>query len=60
MISTAQPKKHDYAYLREQTEYNQDHDKKKHIDNIWRADDNLLMKLRIRIMIRSWGIFHQN
>ena len=32
-------KDHDYAYLKEQEEYKQDHDKPKHIKNIHYADD---------------------
>jgi len=35
-------KEHDYAYLHEQEEYNKDHDKKKHINNIWKADDQFI------------------
>ena len=35
-------KKHDYAYLREQEEYNRDHDKKKHMKNIWNADNEFI------------------
>ena len=34
----AAAKKHDYAYLREKEEYLKDHDKKKHINNVWKAD----------------------
>ena len=42
MISIIQQKKHDYACLHEQEECNKDHDKKKHINNIWKADDQFI------------------
>ena len=35
-------KEHDYAYIREQQEYNKDHDKTKHLKNIWNADDTFI------------------
>ena len=30
---------HDYAYQKEYNDYQQDHDKQKHINNVWKADD---------------------
>ena len=35
----ATAKEHDYAYLREKQGYERDHDKQKHIKNVWHADD---------------------
>ena len=40
----ASAKEHDYAYLREKSEYEKDHDKQKHINNIHRADDVFIEK----------------
>ena len=34
--------KHDRAYLREKEAYAIDHDKKKHMNNIWKADDEFI------------------
>ena len=39
-------KKHDYTYLREKTEYGKDHNKQKHIQNIWKADDEFIENAR--------------
>ena len=38
----AAAKKHDYAYLHEKEEYLKDHDKKKHINNVWKADQEFI------------------
>ena len=38
----AAAKKHDYAYLHEKEEYIKDHDKKKHINNVWKADQEFI------------------
>ena len=35
-------KEHDYAYLKEQQEYNKDHTKTKHFNNIWKAGDKFV------------------
>ena len=32
--------------MKEQEEYKQDHDRKKHLNNIWRADDIFIEKAR--------------
>jgi len=32
-------KSHDYSYLHEKEEYEKDHDKPKHLNNVWKADD---------------------
>ena len=37
----AAAKKHDYAYLHEKEEYLKDH-KKKHINNVWKADEEFI------------------
>ena len=37
-------KDHDYSYLKEKTEYEKDHDKQKHMANIWKADDEFVRK----------------
>ena len=37
-----QLKKHDYAYLHEKEEYMKDHDKKKHINNVWKVDQEFI------------------
>ena len=42
----ASAKEHDYAYLREKAEYEKDHDKQKHINNIHRADDVFIQKAK--------------
>ena len=39
-------KEHDYAYLHEKEEYNKDHDKKKHINSIWTADDKFIERAK--------------
>ena len=39
-------KEHDYAYLREKSEYEKDHNKQKHINNIHRADDVFIEKAK--------------
>ena len=39
-------KEHDYAYLREKSEYEKDHNKQKHINNIHRADDVFIDKAK--------------
>ena len=33
-------------YMKEQEKYKQDHDRKKHLNNIWRADDIFIEKAR--------------
>ena len=40
----AASKEHDYAYLKEQEEYNKDQNKIKHLHNIWHADDVFIKK----------------
>jgi len=40
-------KDHDYYYLKEKTEYEKDHDKQKHMANIWKADDDFVKKILI-------------
>ena len=40
----ATAKEHDYAYLKEKEEYLQDHDKSKHMKNIWHSDDVFVQK----------------
>ena len=35
-------KEHDYAYLREKEAYDRDHDRQKHINNVWAADDKFV------------------
>ena len=35
-------KEHDYAYLHEKEAYDRDHDKQKHINNVWAADDKFI------------------
>ena len=42
----ASAKEHDYAYLREKAEYEKDHNKQKHINNIHRADDVFIEKAK--------------
>ena len=42
----ATAKQHDYAYLREKQEYEKDHDKQKHMKNVWHADDAFIEKAR--------------
>ena len=42
----ASAKEHDYAYLREKAEYEKDHDKQKHINNIHRADSVFIQKAK--------------
>ena len=37
---------HDYAYDREKSEYEKDHDKPKHIRNVWKADDTFIQKAK--------------
>jgi len=37
---------HDRSYLREKEEYERDHNKPKHIKNVWRADDVFIDKAR--------------
>lgn len=39
-------KQHDYAYLNEKEAYQKDHDKQKHINNIWKADDEFIQQSR--------------
>ena len=34
--------KKNYIYLKEQQEYNKDHNKSKHISNKWRSDDKFI------------------
>ena len=34
-------KEHDYSYYNEKKEYERDHDKQKHLNNVWKADDIL-------------------
>ena len=40
----ATAKEHDLAYLREKREYEKDHDKQKHMKNVWHADDVFINK----------------
>ena len=42
----ATAKQHDYAYLREKQEYEKDHNKQKHMKNVWHADDVFIEKAR--------------
>ena len=37
-------KDHDYSYLKEKTEYENDNNKQKHMVNIWKADDEFVRK----------------
>ena len=37
-------KNHDYLYLKEKSEYEKDHDKAKHMANIWKGDDEFVSK----------------
>ena len=37
-------KRHDYIYENEKAEYQKDHDKQKHMKNIWKADDEFIAK----------------
>ena len=37
-------KNHDYLYLKEKSEYEKDHDKAKHMANIWKGDDEFVTK----------------
>ena len=39
-------KDHDYTYFREKSEYEKDHDKQKHMKNIWKADDQFIEKAK--------------
>ena len=39
-------KDHDYTYFREKSEYEKDHDKQKHMKNIWKADDKFIEKAK--------------
>ena len=39
-------KEHDLAYLREKQGYERDHDKQKHMKNVWHADDVFVEKSR--------------
>ena len=42
----AASEQHDRKYMKEQEEYKQDHDRKRHLNNIWRADDVFIEKAR--------------
>ena len=42
----ATAKDHDLAYLREKQEYERDHDKPKHMKNVWHADDVFINKAK--------------
>ena len=42
----AAAEQHDRKYMKEQEEYKQDHDRKRHLNNIWRADDVFIEKAR--------------
>ena len=42
-------KSHGYAYIREQQEYNKDHDKSKHLNNIWKAYDRFITQASTQI-----------
>ena len=42
----AYAKNHEYLYLNEKAEYLKDHDKKKHLNNIWKGDDEFIEKSR--------------
>ena len=37
-------KEHDYIYLKEQEEYAKDHNRMKHLNNIWKADDKFIQQ----------------
>ena len=37
-------KEHDYAYMKEKEEYQQDHNKQKHMNNVWKHDDVFINK----------------
>ena len=39
-------KEHDYAYLHEKQAYDKDHDKQKHINNIWKSDDVFVQRAK--------------
>ena len=42
----AAAKEHDYAYLNEQEGYKKDHNKQKHLQNIWNSDERFIQKSR--------------
>ena len=42
----ATAKEHDYAYKKEKEEYLQDHDKSKHMKNIWHSDDVFVQRAK--------------
>ena len=37
---------HDYSYLHEKEQYNKDHNKKQHINNVWKSDEIFINKAK--------------
>ena len=56
----ATAKEHDLAYLREEEEYEKDHNKQNHMRNIHRADDVLSRRPKLAVTTLSWETLQVN
>ena len=53
-------KQHDYTYLHEKEAYEKDHDKQRHMKNIWKSDDKFIAKAKAQTDDPIGGVIASN